>query len=209
MSFLPSFRMKITGLIILFFWTGTLVAQTGYKDELGREISREFFEQQILERAYFGIPDGMGGKMLVHRMPVGMVDDPFPFYEKTGNTEAFQEGKILLVIFYPGKDECNSTGLGNNAATFQKEHKSLLKWAEKYGATQPIYLYSNPSGLEKYEGMLPWQADPDRIFEKQFFKFPYPCGSFVVLHPSGSFRGILGEYPLSQIQVALKKLANK
>ncbi|MCS5490016.1 hypothetical protein [Algoriphagus limi] len=182
-------------------------AQTGYRDELGREISRDFFEQQILEGPYFGIPDGKGGKMLVHRMPVGLVDNPRIFYEKTGQLKAFQEGKMLLVIYYPGKDECNSSGLGNNATSFQKEHKTLLKWAEKYGATEPIYIYLEPSGLEKYEGLISWREDPDDVFRNQFFKYPYPCGSFVVIHPSGSFRGILGGYPLSQVNVALKKLA--
>jgi hypothetical protein len=181
-------------------------AQTGYKDELGREISREFFEQQILEGPYFGIPDGEGGKMLVHRMPVGLLDDPLVFFQKTGNDAAFDAGKLLIVIFYPGKDECNSTGLGNNRRYFRKEHETLLKWAEKHGAAEPVYLYSNPSGLEKYRGLLPWQEDPDRLFAKQFFKYPYPCGSFVVIHPNGTFRGILGEYPLSQVEVAMKKL---
>lgn len=181
-------------------------AQTGYKDELGREISREYFEKQILEQAYFGIPDGEGGKMLVHRMPVGLLDDPEIFFQKTGNEQAFREGKMLLVIFYPGKDECNSSGQGNNADSFQKEHKTLLKWAEKHLATEPVYLYANPSGLEKYQGKISYKPDPDSLFQKQFFKYPYPCGSFVVIHPNGTFRGILGGYPLSQVEVAMKKL---
>ncbi|WP_288372682.1 hypothetical protein [uncultured Algoriphagus sp.] len=181
-------------------------AQTGYKDELGREISREYFEKQILEGPYFGIPDGTGGKMLVHRMPVGLLDDPAIFFQKTGNERAFQEGKMLLVIYYPGKDECNSSGQGNNANSFQKEHKTLLKWASKFKATEPVYLYANPSGLEKYKGLLPWQEDPEGLFAKHFFKYPYPCGSFVVIHPNGTFRGILGGYPLSQVEVAMKKL---
>ncbi|KPQ14116.1 MAG: hypothetical protein HLUCCX10_11255 [Algoriphagus marincola HL-49] len=182
------------------------LAQTGYKDELGREISREYFEKQILEQAYFGIPDGEEGKMLVYRMPVGLLDDPEIFFEKTGNKGAFQEGKMLVVIYYPGKDECNSTGLGNNRRFFRKEHETLLKWAEKHGAVDPVYLYSDPGGLEKYKGLLPWQEDPEGIFAKHFFKYPYPCGSFVVIHPNGTFRGVLGEYPLSQIEVAMKKI---
>jgi len=71
------------------------LAQTGYKDELGREISREYFEKQILEQAYFGIPDGEEGKMLVYRMPVGLLDDPEIFFEKTGNKGAFKKARCL------------------------------------------------------------------------------------------------------------------
>lgn len=199
--------LKYFSLFIFLFGPVFSLAQTGFKDELGREISKEYFEQQIIEGPYFGIPDGEGGKMLVHRMPVGLLDNPQIFFEKTANSDGFREGKALIVIYYPGKDECNSTGLGNNASTFQKEHQTLLKWAEKFGASEPVYIYSDPSGLEKYGGLIPWQQDPDRIFQNQFFKYPYPCGSFVVIHPNGSFRGILGEYPLSQINVALKKLS--
>ena len=36
--------------------------------------------------------------------------------------------------------------------------------------------------------------------------FQYPCGSFAVISPKGNYRAILGEYPTSQIDVALKKL---
>ncbi len=172
---------------------------------MGRTVSREYFEKQILEGPYFGIPYEEGGKILVNRMPFGKVD-PEKFYEATGNSEAFQSGKSLLVIFYPGKDECNSSGAGDNANSFDKEHKSLMKWSEKFNATPPVYLYSNAAGLEKYANPGMWKPDPGNTFSEEFFKYPYPCGSFVVIHPSGNYRAILGGYPLSQVQTALKKL---
>lgn len=191
---------------ILFFLNSlSILAQTGYQDEMGRDVSKAYFEKQILEGPYFGIPNEEGGKILVHRMPFGKVD-PIPFFEKTGNMKALEEGKSLIVIYYPGKDECNSSGDGDNADSFPKEHKTLMRWAEKGDATTPVYMYGNPHGLEKYGETVRWIADPDHIFQDQFFRFPYPCGSFVVIHPSGEYRAILGGYPLSQVQVALKKL---
>lgn len=191
--------------IPLFVISFSTHAQSGYQDEMGREVSRGYFEKQILEGPYFGIPDGDNGKILVHRMPFGKVD-PTPFFEKTGNSEALEQGISLIVIYYPGKDECNSTGEGNNSSSIAKEHKTLSRWAEKGNAAPPVYIYGNPHGLEKYGDKVAWIPDPDHVFQDQFFRYPYPCGSFVVIHPSGEFRGILGEYPLSQIQVALKKL---
>ena len=182
-----------------------LFAQSGYRDEMGRSISREYFEKQILEGPYFGVPYAEGGKILVHRMPFGKVN-PDRFYEETGHSQDFLSDKMLLVIFYPGKDECNSTGSGDNAKSFQKERKTLIKWTEKFNAVPPVYIYSDSSGLDKYGDTSFWKPDPNKIFEEEFFKFRYPCGSFVVLHPSGNYRAILGGYPLSQIQVALKKL---
>jgi hypothetical protein len=142
---------------------------------------------------------------LVHRMPAGLVDAK-PIYQKLGLEDAFRDGKPLIVIYYPGKDECNSTGLGNTPESLRKNVKSVARYAEKQDAVSPLYIYKNPHGLEKYRGIQEWTNDPDGLFEKQFFPFHYPCGSFVVISPKGNFRGILGEYPISQIDVALKKL---
>jgi hypothetical protein len=69
-----------------------------------------------------------------------------------------------------------------------------------------LYLYQQPHGLEKYAGIQTWLPDPEGIFATHFFQFPYPCKSFVVISPKGNYRAILGEFPISQISVALKKL---
>jgi hypothetical protein len=200
-------------ILILFLFTQFLVgtqvsfAQKVYRNEMGGIITREQYEKQILEGPYFGVPGkDADEQVLVHRMPFGQIANPIVYYEKTDNLEAFNLGKSLIVIYYPGKDECNSTGMGNNSSTFKKEHETLLKWAEKENAANPIYLYSRSEGLKKYGKSIQWNPDPEMIFAREFFKFPYPCGSFVVIHPSGNYRSILGEYPLSQIQVALKNL---
>lgn len=196
--------------IILFllsacFLTIQSFSQT-YRDELGKRITREEFEQKITEGPYFGVPaENPQEKKLVYRMPFGMVDAGV-FYEKLGLEDARKEGKSLIVVFYPGKDECNSTGLGNNPATFQKNHQDVVKYAEKHQAVSPVYVYKNPHGLEKYQGIMEWIPDPEGVFEKQFFQFHYPCKSFVVITSTGQYRAILGEFPISQIDVALKKL---
>jgi hypothetical protein len=161
---------------------------------------------------YFGIPGEAEGEMvLVYRMPVGKVENPELFYEKTGNSKAFIEGKSLIIFYYPGPDECNMNTSDFEVDAMGKADKSLRKWAEKSNATGPVYIYKSSGGLERYSQIMPWKEDPKDIFEKQFFKFPYPCKSFVVIHPSGEFRSILGDFPLSQIDQALKKLnrANK
>lgn len=176
-----------------------------YFDESNRRIVKEDYEEKILNGPYFGIPaDKEGDMKLVHRMPAGVTDARM-IYEKLGLLEELQAGKPLIVIFYPGKDGCNST-VFTDLAYLKNKHKSLLKYAEKHDAVPPLYIYKNPHGLEKYQGIQEWTADPDQLFEKVFFQYPYPCGSFVVISPKGNFRGILGEYPISQIDVALKKL---
>jgi hypothetical protein len=195
-----------------FFITLGVSAQTSYRNELGGRITKTQFEEQILNMPYFGIPGEVEGEMvLVYRMPIGKVDNPELFYTNTGNKEAFIAGKSLIVFYYPGPDECNMNTSDFEVNAMDKADKSLRKWAEKGNAVEPVYIYKSSGGLERYSQIMQWEEDPEDIFEKQFFKFPYPCKSFVVIHPSGEFRSILGDFPLSQVDQALKKLnrANK
>lgn len=196
--------MKSFLMLVCFLTSFSAFGQT-YFDESNRRIIKEDYEEKILNGPYFGIPSDKDGNMkLVHRMPVG-VTDAKTFYEKLGLNQEFQAGKPLIVIYYPGKDECNSTGF-TDRSYLKNKHKTLLRYAEKHDAVPPLYIYKNPHGLEKYQGIQEWTADPGQLFEKHFFQFPYPCGSFVVISPKGNYRGILGEYPISQIDLALKKL---
>lgn len=177
-----------------------------FRDEFGKRIIQADYEEKILNGPYFGIPGDMEGTMqLVHRMPVGITDVEM-IYEKLGLQQEFQSRKPLIVIYYPGKDECNSTNQGNTPEWLTRNVKTVARYAEKHSAVSPLYIYKNPHGLEKYRGIQEWTADPDQLFERLFFQYPYPCGSFVVISPKGNYRGILGEYPISQIDVALKKL---
>lgn len=178
-----------------------------YRNEMGGLISREVFEEKITNGPYFGVPSAVPNeKALLHRMPFGKVE-PLPFYQALGMEEALKARKSLVIIYYPGKDECNSTGSqANDVARFRKNHEYLFKGASKKAAESPVYIYKNPNGLEKYEGIINWIPDPEGIFEKKFFRYPFPCRSFVVIHPSGEYRSILGEFPDSQVMLALKIL---
>lgn len=191
----------------LFLLSFSVFSQTKYRDEMGRSVSKDEFQSKILNGPYFGVPsEDPEVMMLIYRMPFGKVD-PVIFYEKVGKLPDLEAGKSLMVIFYPGKDECNSTGdNANDRSYFQKTKDYFLKTAEKRNAAEPAYIFKNPHGLEKYQGIITWLPDPDGVFEKEFFKFPYPCRSFVVIHPSGEYRGILGEFPNNQVDQALKIL---
>jgi len=175
---------------------------------MGGLITKESYEKQILEGPYFGVPGiEVNEQVLVHRMPFGQVDNAEALYSALGLEELRKAGKPIVVIFYPGKDECNSTGSNEgNTKFYQKDHDWLQKNISSKGGYGPIYLYRNPAGLEKYAGIMTWQSDPQGLFEKTFFKFPYPCRSFVVVDYTGNYRAILGEFPNSQIVAALKKL---
>jgi hypothetical protein len=195
-----------TGLIgIIFFLSIPLKAQS-YFNELGKRITYADYEQKILSGPYFGVPgEKPGDQKLVHRMPTGLTNARM-FYEKLGMLSDFQAGRPLVVIFYPGKDECNSAASTSDPKLLRTNHEAVLKYAKKFGTATPVYLYQQAHGLEKYVGIHTWIPDPEGVFATHFFQFPYPCKSFVVISPKGNYRAILGEFPISQIAVALKKL---
>lgn len=202
--------MRLIGFWLVFAFqllTWKAFGQTVYRNEMGGLITQEAFEEKITNGPYFGVPGSASNeKLLIHRMPFGKVE-PDLFYRTLGKEEALKEGKSLVVIFYPGKDECNSTGLqANDVSHFKKSYEYLVSGTAKRNGTEPVYIYKNPHGLEKYKGIMEWIPDPDATFEKNFFKYPYPCRSFVVIHPSGEYRAIFGEFPDSQIIQALKIL---
>jgi hypothetical protein len=195
-----------TGLIgIIFFLSIPLKAQS-YFNELGKRITYADYEQKILSGPYFGVPgEKPGDQKLVHRMPTGLTNARM-FYEKLGMLSDFQAGRPLVVIFYPGKDECNSAASTSDPKLLRTNHEAVLKYAKKFGTAPPVYLYQQAHGLEKYVGIHTWIPDPEGVFATHFFQFPYPCKSFVVISPKSNYRAILGEFPISQIAVALKKL---
>lgn len=198
---------RFFNLLIFIFLSNAAFPQSSYRNELGGRITKTEFESQILEGPYFGVPGDQEGEMvLVYRMPVGTVANPEVYYQITENERAFAQGKNLIVVYYPGPDECNSNSQDFDVNAMRKATKSLEKWAKKHDAAAPVFVFKNEGGLLAYQEFMNWEADPESIFEQQFFKFPYPCKSFVVLHPSGAYRAILGDFPLSQIDQALKKL---
>jgi hypothetical protein len=197
---------KRAGLIGLFLILPFYLYSQSYFNELGNRITYADYEQKILSGPYFGVPGAKeGDKKLVHRMPAGLTNAKL-FYEKLGMLADFQAGRPLVVIFYPGKDECNSAASTSDPKLLRSNHEAVLKYAQKFETATPVYLYQQPHGLEKYAGIQTWLPDPEGIFATHFFQFPYPCKSFVVISPKGNYRAILGEFPISQISVALKKL---
>jgi len=113
--------------------------------------------------------------------------------------------KTLVIIYYPGKDECNSSGTATYETRkiwFEELEKKLFKITQ----TKPIYIYKSKEGLEKYYGLLSWYKDPDGIIEKLFFKYHYPCSSFVVISKTGEFKSSFGEITKENIWSFAKSL---
>ena len=115
-----------------------------------------------------------------------------------------ESGKPLLIIFYPGIDPCNSTGSATKHSR-KKWFGELEKKVYEMAKVKPLYLYRRNEGLEKY-GLLNWKKDPANIIEKTFFKFHYPCSSYVIVLPTGEYISFFGEFAKEGVWMNLKNL---
>ena len=116
--------------------------------------------------------------------------------------------KTIVIIFHPGKDECNSSGSAT-AETRKIWFEELERKLFKITQTKPIYIYKEKEGTEKDDEILTWHKDPNRLIESLFFKYHYPCSSFVVISKTGEFKSYFGEITKEYIWSYAKSLQKK
>ena len=75
--------------------------------------------------------------------------------------------------------------------------------------TKPVYIYKDGEGLEKYDGIIKWHKDPNKIIEELFFKYHYPCMSFVAISGNGEFISFFGEFGKETVWTAVEILNNE
>jgi len=176
--------------------TKTGKERTRYFDENNLEISKSKFDRIRSTNKLFEIPgDSTNHKKLTLREKRGKITNR-ALLETLLENEINQEldsTKPIVIIYYPGKDPCNSSGLATKESRrnwFAQLEDGIIKVAQ----TKPIYIYKNNDGLEKYDGVLTWHKDPEETVERLFFEYHYPCSSFVVISKDGNYISYFGEF---------------
>lgn len=105
---------------------------------------------------------------------------------------------ILVLNYYPGQDECNSSGT-KDRRWIKTFHRAYLKKLYSLAPLDQFSVYSDTSGLDLYKGIIEWYPDLNGRLKNTFFKLHYPCASMVVIHPNGNYHAYLGEYSLEQV----------
>ncbi|MFD2697462.1 hypothetical protein ACFSQ0_05625 [Mesonia sediminis] len=207
-------KILLLFLIGLFFYscssTKNRKVKTKYFDENYTEISKSEFERIRKTNRLLDIPgDSAHHKKLTLRERHGKINNRALLestLEKAINRELDSE-KPLVIMYYPGKDPCNSSGN-------KSKNDSRINWRKVFehaiyevGQTKPIYIYKDHSGLQKgYDSI--YHKDPNGIIERLFFKHHYPCSSFVVISKDGDFISYFGEHSSGYV-ITATKLMNK
>ncbi len=167
-----------------------------YFDENNIEISKSTFNRISSTNKLLEIPgDSSNHKKLTLREKRGRITNR-PLLESRLEKEINQKldsSKPIVIVYYPGKDYCNSTGT-TNQEWIKNWYGQLEDGLNQVAQVKPIYIYKDDGGLKKYNGILTWHKDPEGTIEKLFFKYHYPCSSFVVISKEGKYISYFGEF---------------
>tara|TARA_B100001179_G_C18405934_1_gene323804 strand:- start:18 stop:635 length:618 start_codon:yes stop_codon:yes gene_type:complete len=180
-----------------------------YLDIDNKEISRSKFRQKRSTNQYLDIQiDSLNQKKLIERTKTGKLENFEAYRSLVSNKTSVKldNTKPLVIIYHPGKDACNSSGSATKE-TLKNWHKTLEDGVQQLKANAPIYLYKEKEGLEKYDGILNWHKDPDGLTEKLFFKYHYPCSSFVVISSDGEYVSYFGEFSKEYVWNAINLIS--
>lgn len=169
---------------------------TRYFDENNVEISKSKFNRIRSTNKLLDIPgDSINHKKLTLREKRGKINDRKSLellLEKATDRE-LDSDKPIVIIYYPGKDRCNSSGT-TNTEWIKNWYGQLEDGLNQVAEVKPLYIFKDNDGLEKYNGILNWKKDPEKTIERLFFEYHYPCSSFVVISKNGDYISYFGEF---------------
>ena len=170
--------------------------KTRYFDENNVEISKSKFNRIRSTNKLLDIPgDSINHKKLTLREKRGKINDRKSLelmLEKATNLE-LDSDKPIVIIYYPGKDRCNSSGT-TDKEWIKSWYGQLEDELNQVAEIKPLYIFKDNEGLEKYDGILNWHKDPEKTIERLFFEHHYPCSSFVAISKNGDYISYFGEF---------------
>lgn len=198
-------RMILVTSICIFLSCSAGKRSYTYLDETGEEITRGEFRKKLNSKDYLEInTDSQNEKKLVYRTNFGKMENLETFQNLLVNrfSQKPDFSKPVVIIYYPGEDQCNKAISNANLKWYQEMEAGL----EKRGTNIPLYLYKNNAGSVDIEEWLSYTKDPGGIVEKTFFNQPYPCASFVSISAEGNYVTYYGEFPKEFVWDSVDKL---
>lgn len=177
-----------------------------YFDENYNPISKTVFDRGQWENRLLSIQgDSINHKILSLREYQGVLQNRkyLDSLLTSSTNKVIDSSKPLVIIYYPGKDPCNSGGSATRR-TIRSWYKKMEKGINKIEESNIIYVYKTKDGLYgKTDGFKEWIKDPKRTIETLFFKRHYPCSSFVVISENNEFVSYFGEFSKEDIWKAV------
>lgn len=192
--------MKYLSTILILFINISAFSQKQFVDYNYNPMTEKEFKELVNSKAAFEISaEEKNTRRLVRRNQYGIVNNVNAFYDVIDkNLEKKIKRFDYIIVFYnPGEDSCNTSGkkYTKNKAYYRRIKKYRETREQQLKDIIPNFkvLYINQVDAENIDSKLENYRDPERLFEKLFFKYHYPCSSIVVVAPDGRYASYLGE----------------
>ncbi|RZL46758.1 MAG: hypothetical protein EOP00_14005 [Pedobacter sp.] len=176
-----------------------------YFNTKNKEITeKKFKEIRSTNKVLDIIGDSTNHRKLIERDETGNIDrNKLVSALENAINKKIDSNSIIVILYYPGQDPCNSSGNPPQNEDFYTERENEIKRLAK---ATILYVYKDFKGLERFKNHKKYIQDPENIVEKLFFKHHYPCHSFAVISKTGAYRSYFGEYPTSFLLEDVKSL---
>ncbi|WP_340199597.1 hypothetical protein [Ascidiimonas sp. W6] len=106
------------------------------------------------------------------------------------------EANYVVVNYYPGIDRCNKSDYTSFRLEMLEGYETAV---DILGTTSQFYIHErdadSPFETEKNRSL----KDQTNLFKHVFFPYPFPCDSYVVMHPDGRYIKYYGEHHLQTV----------
>lgn len=200
--------------ILLLVATVSFAQGINFFDVQGNQISKEQFEKQRDSRVNVALSFQKGKTTetrLFPRSEIGVISQErrnkiiSSVQESTG--KSISDTHLIIINYHQGKDACNSSG-NRNKPEMKKYIANHRKKLSRLDNVSEYHLYATLDGLKDYYLLLDWYLDKNLLIENTFFKYKYPCKSFVIIRPDGKYGAYFGEYGSDQVIEMAKKIAD-
>lgn len=203
--------MKKLLLLFVLIVQNTINAQT-YYDIDNNKIDKATFDKALLNSKIIEVKnDSLNAYRLLklyERGEIGSLGDSDNLFKELNDklNLKLDSSKPLIIYYYPGKDPCNSSGVGAKRREQLKWDKQLNYEVKKVADVNVLRIYKNKEGIVTLKEHN-WKKDPNGLIENLFFNYHYPCGSFVIINKDKYSAGF-GEYGWEDVTKLLKEILN-
>lgn len=204
--------MKKLLLLFVLIAQNAVNSQT-YYDADNNKIDKTTFDKLLAGKEYYHVEnDSLKAFKLMYRNnrgesgSLGDSENLFKELNEKLNLK-LDSSKPLIIYYYPGKDPCNSSGVGAKRREQLKWDKELDKEVKKVADVNVLRINKNKEGIETINDYN-WKKDPNALIENLFFNYHYGCGSFVIINKE-KYLAFFGEYGWKDVIESLKEILKK
>ena len=198
--------MKKLLALILIIQSLSVFGQKIFKDENDKIISEEIYNnRKLIQGEFKACNDSLQiCKIIINRSEEGSLESEKILTDLQNLLNIkLEKNQPTIITFHPGKDYCNSSGASTATSQYlwHKEKEELL---DKIKKSNFLYVYKNNTNIKTIK-KLKWFKDPKNIVENTFFRYHYPCSSYVIIY-NNKYRSYFGEFSQTQVYNDLQEI---